>query len=109
MNIPTPGIPPVDTTKCPSCMVPTTGNGLCSFCQTYTPPETVPQKIDVAINKIALLGKDLNGVYDALPADAPLFGCADLATGICHLRRAAEAIDRASRQLGESTSIGGVQ
>ena len=36
-------------------------------------------------------------------ADAPLFGCADLVTGICHLKRAAVAIDRAGAQLEADT------
>jgi len=83
-------------TECTSCTVPVDFGDTCNFCSNYTPPETVSQKIDVAVNKIDLLRHDLNAVLDSLPANAPLFGCADLTTGICHLKRAAVALDRAN-------------
>ncbi|OHT93188.1 hypothetical protein [Mycobacterium syngnathidarum] len=79
--------------------MPTAGGGLCAFCDAYTPPETVPQQLDVAVNRIDLLRADLNKILDSLPSDAPLFGCADLTTGICHLKRASVAIDRAADTL----------
>jgi hypothetical protein len=72
---------------------------VCTFCASYTPPETPAQQLDVAVNRIDLLRHDLNAVLGSLPADAPLFGCADLTTGICHLKRAAVFIDRAADQL----------
>jgi hypothetical protein len=56
-------------------------------------------RLDDAVNQINLLRRDLNAVLDSLPADAPLFACADLTTGICHLKRAAMVIDRAVDQL----------
>ena len=89
--------------ECERCTVPTEGSDLCPFCATYTPPQTVAQQLDVAVNRIDLLRHDLNEVLDTLPADAPLFGCADLVTGICHLKRAAVAIDRAGAQLEDDT------
>jgi len=97
--LPTPGSLPVPTAECRHCTVPVETGDTCSFCTTYVPPATVAQQLDVAVNRINLLRHDLNEVLDSLPADAPLFGCADLVTGICHLKRAAVAIDRAGAQL----------
>ena len=102
MTVPTPTASPVPR-QCRHCTVPTNGADVCPFCSTYTPPETVAQQLDVAINRIDVLRQDLNEVLDSLPADAPLFGCADLVTGICHLKRAAVAIDRAGAQLEADT------
>ncbi|WP_302031221.1 hypothetical protein [Mycolicibacterium frederiksbergense] len=93
--------------SCKHCTVPTTADqDVCAFCASYTPPETVAQQLDVAVNRIDLLRHDLNEVLNSLPAGAPLFGCADLATGICHLKRAAVAIDRATDALeADATAV----
>lgn len=90
---------PDQRAQCRSCTVPIDTGDICAFCQSYTPPETVPQQLDVAVNRIDLLRVDLNKILDSLPPDAPLFGCGDLTIGICHLKRASVAIDRASDQL----------
>lgn len=86
-------------TECRNCTVPVTNGDLCTFCTTYTPPETPAQQLDVAVNRIDILRHDLNAILDSLPPDAPLFAVADLTTGICHLKRAAVAIDRSADQL----------
>lgn len=97
-TVPTTGSGPV-ATKCKHCTVPVDSGDTCQFCATYVPPATVAQQLDVAVNRIDLLRHDLNAVLGALPADAPLFACADLTTGICHLKRASVALDRAAAQL----------
>lgn len=97
MTVPTAGVPPVPT-MCRHCTVPVDSGDTCGFCSTYVPPTT---PLDVAVNLIDLLRHDLNTVLNSLPADAPLFACADLTTGICHLKRASEALDRAGAQLDQ--------
>lgn len=87
------------TTACKRCTVPTDGTDVCNFCSSYVPPESPAQQLDVAVNRIDILRADLNKVLDSLPSDAPLFGCADLTTGICHLKRASEKINRAAEVL----------
>ncbi|MDZ7884751.1 MAG: hypothetical protein U5N53_18520 [Mycobacterium sp.] len=99
MTVPTTATPAVLITECTSCTVPTVGGELCSFCQTYTAPETIPQKIDVTVNKVDLLRPDLNEVLRELPADAPLMAVVDLVTALGHLKRAAVALDRANDAL----------
>lgn len=86
-------------TECKHCTVKTEGTDVCAFCANYTPPTTPAQQLDVAINRVDLLRADLNVVLDQLPGDAPLFACADLTTAICHLKRAAVALGRASDLL----------
>jgi hypothetical protein len=85
-------------TECKHCTVPIEGDDVCAFCANYTPPTTI-QQLDVAVNRVDLLRADLNAVLDQLPAGAPLFACADLTTGICHLKRAAVALRRATDLL----------
>ena len=86
-------------TTCTSCTVPIETGEVCTFCMNYAPPSTPAQQLDVAINRDDLLRTDLNAVLDRLPADAPLFACADLTTGICHLKRTSVALRRASDLL----------
>lgn len=90
-------------TECRHCAVPTEGTDVCNFCSSYVPPESPAQQLDVAVNRIDILREDLNKVLDSLPSDAPLFGCADLTTGICHLKRASEKINRAAEVLEADT------
>lgn len=86
--------------QCRHCTVPTAaGQDACSFCQSYTPPETVAQRIDVAVNKVDLLHHDLNEILRELPESAPLFAVADIVVALGHLRRAAVALDRATDAL----------
>lgn len=87
-------------TQCRHCTVPTSaGQDACSFCQSYTPPETVAQYIDVAVNKVDLIRHDLNEILRELPESAPLFAVADIVVALGHLRRAAVALDRATDSL----------
>ena len=72
--------------------VPTTGTP-------PVPPIDTALAFDRLVNLIELARSDGNELLDKLPADAPLFGCADLATAICHLKRAAVAADRAAEQI----------
>lgn len=92
-------------TACASCTVPVDSGDICNFCSNYTPPQTVPQKIDVAVNKTDLLRHDLNEILRVLPADAPLMGVVDLVTALGHLKRAAVALDRATDAL-EADAVG---
>ncbi len=86
--------------QCRHCTVPTpAGQDACNFCQSYTPPETVAQRIDVAVNKVDLLRHDLNEILRDLPESAPLFAVADIVVALGHLRRAAVALDRATDAL----------
>ncbi|MDW5613241.1 hypothetical protein [Mycolicibacterium sp. D5.8-2] len=88
------------TTGCKHCTVPTpTGQDVCTFCASYTPPETPAQRLDVAVNRIDLLRRDINGVVQDLPADAPLFAVADVVTALGHLRQSAVLLDRANDVL----------
>lgn len=87
-------------TQCRHCTVPTSaGQDACSFCQSYSPPETVAQRIDVAVNKVDLLRHDLNEILRELPESPPLFAVADIVVALGHLRRAAVALDRATDAL----------
>ncbi|OKH65398.1 hypothetical protein EB73_21905 [Mycobacterium sp. SWH-M3] len=91
---------------CRHCTVPVpAGADVCSFCATYTPPETPAQRLDVAVNKVDILRHDLNALLNALPADAPLLGVAGLTIGICHLKRAAVMLDRAADQLEAAAEV----
>lgn len=86
--------------QCRHCTVQTSaGQDACSFCQSYTPPETVAQRIDVAVNKVDLLRHDLNEILRELPESAPLFAVADIVVALGHLRRAAVALDKATDAL----------
>lgn len=88
------------TGQCRHCTVPTlAGTDVCGFCSAYTPPETAAQRLDVAVNKVDLLRHDVNEILRELPAGAPLFGVADLTIALCHLRRAAVLIDKATDAL----------
>lgn len=90
--------------KCKHCTVPTTTDqDVCAFCQSYTPPETIAQRLDVAVNKVDLLRHDLNEALRGLPADAPLMGVVDLVTALGHLKRAAVALDKANDALEADT------
>ena len=74
-------------------------------CRPSGPATTAPQHLNTAtafdrlLNLIELARSDGTELFDQLPADAPPFGCGDLATAICHLKRAATALDRAAQQL----------
>ncbi|ANE82242.1 hypothetical protein A7U43_25970 [Mycobacterium adipatum] len=86
--------------SCKHCTVPVTADQtVCGFCASYTPPETVAQRIDVAVNKVDLLRHDLNEILRELPESAPLFAVADIVVALGHLRRAAVALDRATDAL----------
>lgn len=89
----------LDITECKHCSVPVDTGDSCTFCSSYTPPETAAQRLDVAVNRVDLLRHDLNEILRELPTDAPLFAVADLTIAVCHLRRAAVLIDKASDQL----------
>ncbi|TXI56256.1 MAG: hypothetical protein E6Q55_29635 [Mycolicibacterium mageritense] len=75
------------------------GNDVCSFCQSYVPPETSAQRIDVAVNRVDLLRHDVNDVLRGLPINAPLMAVVDIVTAIGHLRQAAVLLDKANDQL----------
>lgn len=61
-----------------------------------TKPPSDTQRLDDVLNRIEDLRTTINEVLQAQPADAPLFMCADLVIGLCHLKRAEEVIERAS-------------
>lgn len=86
-------------TLCKHCTVPVDTGDTCSFCASYTPPETAAQRLDVAVNRVDLIRHDLNEILRELPTDAPLFAVADLVTALGHLRQGAIAIDKASDRL----------
>lgn len=82
---------------CERCTVPTDAPGkVCSFCQTYTPPETVSQRLDVVVNRIDLLRHDLNAELQGLPDAAPLLAVTDVVVALAHLRKASVALDKAT-------------
>lgn len=56
-------------------------------------------QLDAAVNMIDLARADANKVLRALPATAPLFGCVDLVTAICHLKQASVLIDQVADLL----------
>ncbi|MDO3240027.1 hypothetical protein P5W04_07855 [Mycobacteroides abscessus subsp. abscessus] len=85
--------------QCPSCTVPTAGGGLCSFCESYSAPETAAQKIDTLVNRVDIVRRDGNDILQGLPADAPLMAVVDLVTALGHLKRAAVALDKANAQF----------
>ncbi|MFV8233699.1 hypothetical protein [Mycolicibacterium fortuitum] len=64
-----------------------------------TKPQTDSQRLDDVLNRIEDLRATLNEVLRSQPKDAPLFMCADLVIGLCHLKRAEEVIERASDTL----------
>lgn len=94
------------STMCTSCTVPTDGSEVCAFCATYTPPNTVAQRLDVAVNRTNLLRHDLNEELQALSADAPLFAVTDLVAALGHLRQASRLLDKASDNLeADATAV----
>lgn len=107
-TIPTAGTSPAELpgsqltiglTQCRHCTVPTDGTDVCSYCANYTPPATVAQRLDVAVNRVHLLRHDLNNEVEALSTDAPLFSVTDLVAALRHLLTAARLIDQAGRRL----------
>ena len=87
-------------TQCRQCTVPTPdAQGVCAFCASYSPPETIAQRLDIAVNKVDLLRHDLNEALRELAADAPSLAVVDLVTALGHLKRAAVALDRATDTL----------
>lgn len=86
-------------TSCTSCTVPVETGNTCAFCASYSPPETIAQRLDIAVNKVDLLRHDLNEALRELPADAPLFAVTDLVVALNHLKRAAVALDKATDAL----------
>lgn len=95
MTVPISG-PVAVAQECRHCTVPTDGADVCAFCRTYVAPATLAQQLDAATNRIDLLRRDLNAVLRELPTDSPLFAAVELVTGLCHLKRAAVALDRAA-------------
>lgn len=87
------------TTACKHCAVPTDRTDVCNFCRTYVPPESLAQRLDVAVNRVDLLRHDINGVVQQLPTDAPLLTVADVVTALGHLRQASALLDKASDEL----------
>jgi len=85
--------------------VPTNGTDVCNFCQNYTPPATIAQRLDVAVNKVDLLRHDLNAVLQELPPTAPLMAVVDVVTALGHLKRAAVALDRATATLETDAAV----
>lgn len=93
-------------TKCKHCTVQKTADqDVCSFCASYSPPETVAQHIDIAVNKVDLLRHDLNEILRELPESAPLFAVADIVVALGHLRRSAVALDRATDALESDAQV----
>lgn len=92
-------------TACTSCTVPVDSGDTCNFCSNYTPPQTVPQKIDVAVNKVDLLRHDINSVLQEIPPNAPLMAVVDVVTALGHLKRAAVALDRANDLLEADAAV----
>ncbi|WP_082963399.1 hypothetical protein [Mycolicibacterium peregrinum] len=85
--------------QCKHCTIPIDSGDTCAFCATYTPPATISQRLDIAVNKVDLLRHDLNEELQSLPTSVPLMACVDLVTALGHLKRAAVALDRATDQL----------
>lgn len=92
----TSAVPPAE---CRHCTVRTNGTDTCNFCQNYTPPETIAQRLDVLVNRVDIMRHDLNETLRELPADAPLMAVVDVVTGLGHLKRVAVALDRATDAL----------
>ncbi|WP_231646366.1 hypothetical protein [Mycolicibacterium mengxianglii] len=90
---------PVPPAECKSCTVPTGGADVCSFCATYSPPETVAQQLDILVNKIDLIRADGNKVLRSLPREVGLFQVVDLVTALGHLRQATVLVDRVADAL----------
>lgn len=87
------------TTQCRHCTVPVVGGNVCTFCDSYVPPETAAQRLDVAVNRIDLLRADINRALLEVSSTAPLMAVVDVVTALGHLRQAAVALDRATDQL----------
>ena len=85
--------------ECRHCTVPTGDTDVCNFCRTYVPPESLAQRLDVAVNRVDLLRHDINGVVQQLPTDAPLLTVADVVTALGHLRQASALLDKAADAL----------
>lgn len=86
-------------TQCRHCTVPVAIGDVCSFCDSYTPPETIAQQLDVIVNKIDLVRADGNTVLQSLPREVGLFTVVDLVGALGYLRQAAVLIDRVSDAL----------
>ena len=100
MTVPTTGSAPVPpAAECQHCTVPVTRGEVCAFCQSYTPPETIAQKIDVLVNRVGLLRTDGNEILRELPVDSPLFASVDLVRALGHLRMASVLLDTVSDAL----------
>lgn len=119
MTVPISG-PEAVAQECRHCTVPTDdGTDVCAFCRTYDgPPITDSEltgpgchgrapsaRIDGITGRVDTLRRDLNELMRGLPTDAPLFAFVDLVTGLCHLKRAAVALDRAADQLGAAEAV----
>jgi DNA replication initiation complex subunit (GINS family) len=79
--------------------VPVEVGDTCAFCQSYVPPETPAQRLDVAVNRVDLVRHDVNVVLQVLPTDAPLFAVADIVAALGHLRNASVLLDKAADAL----------
>lgn len=91
--------------ECRHCTVPVgDGSRVCAFCNSYVPPETTAQRLDVAVNRIDLIRADLNKELQGLPGNAPLFAVTDLVVALNHLKRGAVALDRATDALEADTA-----
>jgi hypothetical protein len=86
-------------TRCKHCTIPTDTGDTCAFCAEYSPPATAPQQLAVLVNRLDLLRHDGNEILRELPTGSPLFAVADLTIALCHLRRAAVLIDKATDTL----------
>ena len=93
-------------TQCKHCTVPVDTGDTCGFCDTYTPPATASQRLDIAVNKVDLLRHDLNEELQALPTTAPLMAVVDLVTALGHLRQAAVLLDQANDTLESAAATG---
>lgn len=89
---------------CKHCTVPVDDGEVCGFCQSYTPPESVAQRLDVAVNKVDLLRHDLNEILRELPDDTPLMAIVDIVTALGLLRRATVSLDKATDAIGSKSS-----
>lgn len=92
-------------TDCPHCTIPTGGMEVCGFCATYTPPASVAQQIDIAVNRIDLIRADINKALRELPTDTPLFAVTDVVVALGYLRLASVALDKANDQIEKSQAV----
>lgn len=90
------------TTLCARCTVPTTGQHLCPFCQSYVPPVRAPKPtdhLDAAVQRIDSIRADLNDVIRGLPEDVPMFALVDIVNALWNLRNATVLLDKATDAL----------